>query len=217
VGIAELDLHLGAARDDARGIRVEQHAAERPYRARPGDLGEAVVDARGESHHRSAGIATARHLRRAGVVLLAGDRDPVVPIADDRLDDADLEPGRVEPIALLDMRFEIAHIALRIEPLAWPAGKPGLGERGAQQHAVAAAPGLDLALRQCVGEGPAAEHIAEMAFLVGPGDRLDAEPGESWSRGDGARQFERVDDAERAVEPAAMRLGLAVRADEQAS
>ena len=33
--------------------------------------------------------------------------------------------------------------------------------------------------------------------------------------GEGARQFERVDDTERAVQPAAMRLGFAVRADQK--
>jgi len=32
------------------------------------------------------------------MVLLAGDRDPVIPIADDRLDDTDLEAAAVEPI-----------------------------------------------------------------------------------------------------------------------
>ena len=54
-----------------------------------------------------------------------------------------------------------------------------------------------------------------MALLVGPGDRLDAESGERIIGGDGAGQFEPVDHPERAVEPAAMRLGFAVRADEQ--
>jgi len=54
-----------------------------------------------------------------------------------------------------------------------------------------------------------------MAFLVGPGDAIDAKPGESGVGGEGARQLQRVDDAERAVEPAAPGLRLAVRADQQ--
>jgi hypothetical protein len=53
-------------------------------------------------------------------------------------------------------------------------------------------------------------------LLVGPRDALDAEPGEAGVGGESARQLQRVDDAERAVEPAALRLGLAVRADQQA-
>ena len=34
VGVAELHLHLGAAGDDARRVRVDQDAADRPHRAR---------------------------------------------------------------------------------------------------------------------------------------------------------------------------------------
>src|SRR5436190_2699750 len=142
VSVAELHLHLGAAGDDAGRVRVEQHAADRPDRARSGDRGEAVLDMRRQPDHRDAGILAARHLRRAGVVLLASDRDPVIPVADDRLDNADLEPGRVEPIALLDMGFEIADIALWIEPLTRPPGVARLGKRGAQWHPVAAAAGF---------------------------------------------------------------------------
>jgi hypothetical protein len=93
-----------------------------------------------------------------------------------------------------------------------------LGQDGlAQLLPLAAGGGVDLILAQRVGKGPAAEHVAVMAFLVGPGDSLDAEPDERIIGGDGAGQFEPVDDAERAVEPAAMRLGLAVRSDQQPS
>ncbi len=54
-----------------------------------------------------------------------------------------------------------------------------------------------------------------MPFLVGPGGDLDAEPGAIGVGGKGAGELEPVDHAERAVEPAAVGLGLAVRADEQ--
>ena len=54
-----------------------------------------------------------------------------------------------------------------------------------------------------------------MAFLVGPGGDLDAEPGAIRVGGKGAGEFEPVDHAQRAVEPAAIGLGLAVRADQQ--
>ena len=170
---------------------------------------------RRQPDHRDAGILAARHLRRAGMVLLAGDRDPVVPVADDRLDNPDLLARSVEHVALLDMSFEIADIAPGIELLARPAGEPGFGERGAQRDAIAAAAGLDLAFGERAGEGAAAEHVAEMAFLVGPGDRLDSEPVERRIGGEGPRQLKRVDDAERAVEPAPAGLRLAMRADEE--
>ena len=141
VGVAELNLHLGAAGDDRRRVRLEQHAADRPHRARAGDLGKPVVDARRQPHHRHPGILAPDHARRAGMVLLADQRDPEIPDADDRLDDADAQPGRVERVALLDMRFEIADIARRIDPLARPSGKPGALQRLAQRRPVVAARG----------------------------------------------------------------------------
>ena len=54
-----------------------------------------------------------------------------------------------------------------------------------------------------------------MALLIGPGGDLDAEPGAIGVGGKRAGKFYAVDDAERAVEPAAIGLGFAVRADEQ--
>src|SRR5204862_5757791 len=140
----ELDLHLGAARHDARRVRVEQHPPDRPYGARPGDRGKAVVNMAGEAHHRGSGIAAPAHLGRAGVVLLAGDRDPIVPDADDPLDNAYPQPGGFERVALLDMGFEVAQIARWVDPLARPAGIQGIGERLAQALALAAGGGADL-------------------------------------------------------------------------
>src|SRR5579862_2390106 len=115
VGVAELDLHLGAPRHDARGVRVDQDASDRPYRPRARDLGEAVVEAAGQTHQRGGGVLAAMHLGGAGVVLLAADGDPVVPAADDPLDDADALAGPFERAALLDMGLEIADIARRID------------------------------------------------------------------------------------------------------
>ena len=104
---------------------------------------------RRQPHHRHPGILAPHHARRAGMILLADQRDAVVPDADDRLDDADAQPAGVERVALLDMRFEIADIMRRIDPLARPSGKAGPLQRFAQRRAVIAAPGLvDLALRE---------------------------------------------------------------------
>ncbi len=54
-----------------------------------------------------------------------------------------------------------------------------------------------------------------MPLLVGPGGNLDAEPGAIGVGGEGAGEFEAVDHPQGAVEPAAIGLGLAVRADQQ--
>ena len=149
------------------------------------------------------------------MVLLAGKGQPVIPDPHDALDDPDAQSGGLQRVALFDMGFEIADIARRVERLARPAGIPRLGQRVAELLAVAALRGGDLVLAQRAGERAAAEHVAVMPLLVRPRHRLDAEALQRGVRSKSARQFERIDDTERAVEPAAVRLRLAVRADEQ--
>src|ERR1700748_2795757 len=48
-----------------------------------------------------AGVLAERHPRGAGVVLLAGECDAILPDADDRGDDPDLEAATLQPVALL--------------------------------------------------------------------------------------------------------------------
>ncbi len=125
-------------------------------------------------------------------------------------------PARVERVALLDMGFEIADMAAGFEMFARPAGEPGPRQRLAQRRAVVAALRLvDLVLAERADERAAAEIAAVMAFLVGPGGDLDAEPGAIRVGGKGAGQFQPVNHPQGAVEPAAIGLGLAVRADQQ--
>ena len=104
----------------------------------------------------------------------------------------------------------------RIDALAGPPGKAGALQGLAQRRAFVATPDpVDLLLGQHVGKRMAAEKTLVMAFLVRPGGSLDAEPAASRVRGKGPSQLKRVDHPERAVEPAAIRLGLAVRADQE--
>ena len=58
---------------------------------------------------------------------------------------------------------------------------------------------------------PAAEVIPEMALFVRPGGDFDAA---SRIVGKDPRELQPIDDAERAIEPAAIGLGFAVRADQ---
>src|SRR5271169_6187416 len=114
----------------------------------------------------------------AGMVLLAGHRDPVVPDADDRLDDTDAQSTRVERVALLDMGFEIPDVMPGVDPLAGTIGKAGACQGFAQRQAGIAAPDLVyFCFGKRIGERAAAEKAAVMAFLVGPGGDLEAEPG----------------------------------------
>src|SRR5262249_48516999 len=138
IGVAELDLHLSMPRDDRWRVRLDDHAADRPYRARAGDLGKAVVNPGRQPYHRGTGILAPHHARGAGMVLLTDQRNPVVPDADDRFDHTDTQPGRVERVALFDMRFEIAEVMPGLDALARPPGKPGTLQSLAQRGAVVA-------------------------------------------------------------------------------
>ena len=55
----------------------------------PQARGKPFVDIDAEFRQRQAGILANGHPRRAGVVLLAGECDPVLPDPDDGGDDAD--------------------------------------------------------------------------------------------------------------------------------
>src|SRR5207244_2330179 len=81
-------------------------------------------------------------------------------------------------VALLDMRFEIGDITPGLDPLAWPSGEAGTLQSLAQRGAIVAPANLvDLLFGEHVGEGMAAEKALVVAFLVGPGGDVDAEPG----------------------------------------
>ena len=80
--------------------------------------------------------------------------------------------------------------------------------------AVAVARGVDIGFGDRADIGPAAEETAEMSFLVAPGcdfDRaVDIRIGI-----DDAGGFERIDDAERPIEPARIVLAFQMRAGQQ--
>ena len=103
------------------------------------------------------------------MVLLAGECDAILPDADDRGDDTDLEAASLQPVALLDMRLEIADVTSALDGKACASGKAGALQRLA--HAaigVAVARGVDVRFRDEADKGAAAEEGAEMAFLVAP-------------------------------------------------
>ena len=95
------------------------------------------------------------------------------------------------------------------------AGKPDLAQGLAHGAiAVAVARGVDVGFADRADIGAAAEETAEMAFLVAPGrdldGALDVRIGIEHAGG-----FQRIDDAERPVEPAGIVLAFQMRAREQ--
>ena len=110
-----------------------------------------------------------RHARGAGVVLLAGKGDAILPDADDRGDDADLEAAALEPVALLDVRLEIADVPPVLDRKPGAAGEAdGLQRLAHAAIGVAVARGVDVRLCHATDEGAAAEKRTEMTFLVAP-------------------------------------------------
>ena len=98
---------------------------------------------------------------------------------------------------------------------ARPAGKADLAQRVAHgAAAVAVARGVDVSLGQGADIGPAAEETAEMAFLVAPGCDLDG-AFDARVGIDDAGGFERIDDAERPIEPAGVILAFEMRTRQQ--
>ena len=180
----------------------------RPHRARPRHLGKSLVDRRGQMHQRDTGILADRHARRARMVLHALEHDAEPMAADDGGDDADAPAGILQFGALLDMRLEIAAIARGIDHGARTSGEPGLRQRIAQCRAVAIAARIDLRLGQQPAEGTAADERAEMALLIGPRRDIDA-------AAERARDLQAVDHAQRAIQPAGMRLRLDMAAEQQ--
>ena len=106
-----------------------------------------VVDGDAKSRQRQAGIPANVHPGRAGVILLAGKADPVLPDADDGGDDSDRKPAAFKCFALLDMRLQISDVPAAFGRHARPAGKTGIAQGVPHGPAAAAvARGVDISL-----------------------------------------------------------------------
>src|SRR5690242_12675016 len=151
------------------------------------------------------------------MVLDAAESEAVGIDADDRRDDADPLVGRLEHAALLDMRLEVTAIAALLEMLTRLAFEAGRLERVAHRRAFVAMPRLvDLGVAEHPDERAAADHLAPMALLVSPRGDVDREMRGLWVLGERARDLQPVDHAHHAVEPAATRLGVGMRAEQDA-
>ena len=139
----------------------------------PATCGNRASIAAGQPHQRHAGILADRHARGAGVVLHALETDPVLPDADDAGDHAEAQAGRIELVALLDMRFQVAAVARRVESsrAAGPAS-PACAQRVAQCRAVVAvAVRVDLRLVDPAPRTNGCRGTCRSALLVRPGRR----------------------------------------------
>src|SRR5262249_29384639 len=129
-----------------------------------------------------------------------------------------LELAGFERAALLDVRLEIADVAARVDLQPRAAGVTGLRQRLAHRRAAhAVARVVDVGFGDLAEKRAAAEEDAEVALLVAERDDIDAGVAGRLVLAQGARGFERVDHAERTVEPAGVILAFDVRAGENLS
>ena len=106
------------------------------------------------------------------------------------------------------MRLQIAAIAREIDLSARTAGKSGLLQRLAQRRAIAVTARVDLGVGKQTAERTAADERTEMAFFVSPCRDIDAVA-------ERACDLQAVDHAQRAVQPAGVRLRLDMTAEQQ--
>src|SRR5439155_4106713 len=169
-----LEQHFSRTGDDARCAGIEGDAAGGPHRAWAASGREALVDINAKSGEREACVPADGHPRGAGVVLLAGEGDAVLPDPDDGRDDSDSEAAAFERLALFDMSFEISDMPVAFVPRAGAAGEPGVAQR--VTHALAAVPvacRVDIGFGDAADIGAAAEEVPEMPFLVAAGRNFD--------------------------------------------
>ena len=134
--------------------------------------------------------------------------DAVLPDPDDGRDDSDLETAAFERLALFDMGFEISDMPPAFVPRAGAAGEAGLAQRVTHAlAAVAIACRVDIGFGDAADIGPAAEEVSEMPFLIAPGRDFDGAVCIRIAIDD-AGGFERIDHAERSIEPARVVLAF---------
>src|SRR5262249_52286548 len=213
--VADLEQHFRRPRDDARRARIERDAACGPYRAGAAQLWKGIVDGDAESGKREPRVLANGHSCGAGMILRAGEGDAVLPDADDRCDDTDLQAATLQRFALLDMSFEVTEVPPALDARARSPGKTDRLQRLAHAAvAVAVARRVDIGFGHVADIGPGAEEMAEMAFLVAPCGDFDG-AGNGGIAIENARGLECVDNAQGSVEPAGKILALEVRAREQ--
>ena len=209
--MAEIDAEEHLAGNDVAAVRLvldQADGADRVGRVLAGDGVDALDHARGADQR----IFAERHRRRAGVRRLAGDGDFVPADALHALHRADHAAFGFEDRALLDVQFEhrgkFARAGFFRAPVA------DARQLIAESLAVAVGARKSVVRRKHAGEDARRQHGRReaRALFVGPVDDLDRRIGLVAGFVQRAHRFKRAEDAEHAVELAAGRLGVEMRA-----
>ena len=201
--------------DDARLRHDAAHRADRALAGSPRDLADLELELGGARER----VAALRHRRRAGVRGLALPRDPR-PLDPERPEhDAERQVHRLEHRPLLDVQLEVSECALELLPcIQRPVEVDAVrGDCVGKRHAVRVAelPQLVLVGHRAGRRARPEERAAETrALLVGPvhephGHRRLA------LLGDPPQHLDARHDVQGPVEPAAVRDGVDVAADQE--
>src|SRR5262249_35440768 len=173
------------------------------------------VDRAQVPHHLEPGIAPARHGGRASMVLLADNRELVLPDPHNGSDHPNLEVGILKRVALLDMRLEEGDVARWIDEMTWAASPARGCQRVAHRNAGGAIDcAIDFALFQHANERTAAEEAAKMPLLVAEDGDVNTEVLCCRILRNGPGGFQRIDAAKRPIEPTGMVLAFKMRSRE---
>src|SRR5918995_546589 len=204
------------SRDDVDDPRLELDLADRADGAVP-RLPRQPLDLEDDLRGRGRDVEAEVHRRRAGVVGPSLHPDVRVDVAGDRVDDADAVAGVLEHTSLLDVELDPAREVVEDAKRLAPAPRLVARLLGVlpERPPVVDRPELlaQLLLRDALRGDPAPEqHLPEArALLLEEGDELKGkvEPELPVQPAD----FERGDDAHRAVVLAAVPIRVAVRPD----
>ncbi len=209
--MTEVDGKEDFAGNDVAAVRPVLDQADRADSVRCVLAGDGV-DALDHPRRADESVFAQPHRRRAGVRFLAGDSDFVPAHALDALDNANHALFVFENGALLDVQFK--HGAEFACARGFAAAIADALQFVAECLAVAVGPSIGIIRREDAGEHARGQHGGReaRAFFIGPIDDLDRRIGFVAGFVQRAHGFERAKDAQRAVEFAAGRLGVEMRA-----
>ena len=202
--MALVDDELARPRDRGRDRRADVDRADR----RPAALvARRLADGEDEPGARHERVAARVHRKAAALHGLAADADAVALDPGGAGDDPDRQPFALEDRALLDVELEVGDGSVEPRPGARRGVEvdPVGGERVDERDAVAVLDVADAAgLEGAGGEARAEQRAPEArALLVGPVDERDGHGRLAGGR-ERAQDLEPAEDAQRAVEPAAV-------------
>ena len=209
--MAEIDAEKNLAGNDVAAVRLvldQADGADRVGRVFAGDGVDALDHARGADQR----VLAQRHRRRAGVRCLSGDGDFVPAYALHALHRADHAAFGFQDRALLDVQFE--HRGKFACAGFFLALVADARQFIAKSLAVAVGATIGVVGRKHAGKHARRQHGRRKprALFVGPVDDLDGRIGLVAGFVQRAHGFKRAEDAEHAVELAAGRLGIEMRA-----